>query len=419
MHLDMVDLFVRVVSERMDRQALRNCGEELAVRALRGRCCGEPEPRVLRDAAGKPFAPGFDAFSIAHSGTVLVCAVARMQDGAAAAGCAAEAKRRCGVGLVGGDGERSADIDLHCGDPDAGRGFVRCDNAAADGMDKARYCGMDPRERSRTCAMAGLNQAVPGRGVVGPGSRCNRAGERWDCDAEPRMQCGAGAVENKRRCGAAENRAWWSGKPRWGGAADKIEEHDTDMDSCCGDIDVKRKVEDAVGTDVGSGAADGCHRRGAETEARCSIVEKNGALCNEMPPCGAVAEDGDRMYMESGGGAACAVRRIGVDVEKIRPRRVDRIAARFFSKREREFLTAQPDEIHRLRAFYQIWTRKEAYLKMTGRGLGERELRRVDTLELGRDVWFWHEWLDGETYTVCICLEEKDRVRLLRDGLDD
>lgn len=62
-------------------------------------------------------------------------------------------------------------------------------------------------------------------------------------------------------------------------------------------------------------------------------------------------------------------REIGVDVEQIR-RDFDtaKIAARFFSEAEQKQLAALPDN-QRSDAFFLCWTRKEAYIKATGKGL--------------------------------------------------
>jgi len=74
----------------------------------------------------------------------------------------------------------------------------------------------------------------------------------------------------------------------------------------------------------------------------------------------------------SRGVAICGVtrgREIGVDVERVRQGvEIERIARRFFSAREnRSFRSILPDR--RREAFFRCWTRKEAYLKATGRGV--------------------------------------------------
>jgi 4'-phosphopantetheinyl transferase len=71
-------------------------------------------------------------------------------------------------------------------------------------------------------------------------------------------------------------------------------------------------------------------------------------------------------------------REVGVDVERVRAREdLDGLAARYFSPRERAAL-AGIAERDRLRAFFEIWTLKEAYLKACGDGL----LRELDAFDV-------------------------------------
>lgn len=73
----------------------------------------------------------------------------------------------------------------------------------------------------------------------------------------------------------------------------------------------------------------------------------------------------------SGALAVCAVARgveLGVDVEQVRPLAYDRVALRFFSRRETEALLALPPA-QRAAGFFNAWTRKEALLKARGGGL--------------------------------------------------
>ena len=77
-------------------------------------------------------------------------------------------------------------------------------------------------------------------------------------------------------------------------------------------------------------------------------------------------------FANSDGRALCAVtlgREIGVDLERIRPESAtDAVAEDFFSRAEVATLRALDAE-HRTRAFFDCWTRKEAYIKARGDGL--------------------------------------------------
>jgi 4'-phosphopantetheinyl transferase len=62
-------------------------------------------------------------------------------------------------------------------------------------------------------------------------------------------------------------------------------------------------------------------------------------------------------------------RAVGIDVEKMRTKLdVERIAASYFSPLERLTLHSLPEDLRR-DAFFDCWTRKEAYIKAVGDGL--------------------------------------------------
>jgi len=68
---------------------------------------------------------------------------------------------------------------------------------------------------------------------------------------------------------------------------------------------------------------------------------------------------------------------LGVDLEHVRAmEETEQIASRFFSEREGRCLHELPEE-QRLEAFFNCWTRKEAYLKAIGRGLDDG-LNRIE-----------------------------------------
>lgn len=73
--------------------------------------------------------------------------------------------------------------------------------------------------------------------------------------------------------------------------------------------------------------------------------------------------------------ALCAVAKksdVGIDVEFVRHvMRPDKILERFFSEGEREFYNSRPETM-KIRAFFSLWTIKEAYSKAVGTGLSSR-----------------------------------------------
>jgi 4'-phosphopantetheinyl transferase len=64
-------------------------------------------------------------------------------------------------------------------------------------------------------------------------------------------------------------------------------------------------------------------------------------------------------------------REVGVDVEHIREDFAsDEVARRFFSRREVETFNAIPEH-QQVTAFFKCWTRKEAFIKVIGKGLSQ------------------------------------------------
>ncbi len=68
--------------------------------------------------------------------------------------------------------------------------------------------------------------------------------------------------------------------------------------------------------------------------------------------------------------AICANREIGVDLEYIREvSSADRIIKRFFTSEEKDYYNSLPRYKKKM-AFFTLWTRKEAYSKARGMGIG-------------------------------------------------
>jgi 4'-phosphopantetheinyl transferase len=90
------------------------------------------------------------------------------------------------------------------------------------------------------------------------------------------------------------------------------------------------------------------------------------STARQRPPLFSVAHGEDLLIL-----AVSRDCEVGVDVEYIRPcEDAESIAANHFSSHEASVLRSLP-AAQRLEAFYRLWTRKEAWLKATGDGIGE------------------------------------------------
>ena len=116
----------------------------------------------------------------------------------------------------------------------------------------------------------------------------------------------------------------------------------------------------------------------------------------------------DKPYAENGvffsvshSGRVAAIatddREIGLDVEQLPDESRLKIADRFYHSRERAYVKGSQDP---RRAFCEIWTRKEAVLKMTGEGIST-DLTAFDTTALPLSAQLYTRALDGYALSVC------------------
>jgi len=86
-----------------------------------------------------------------------------------------------------------------------------------------------------------------------------------------------------------------------------------------------------------------------------------------------LSRSGDRCVI-----AVSAAGPVGIDLEEVRemPELEGIVRSRFAPDEAAEILALSGEQ--RLRAFYRCWTRKEAYLKATGAGIGGDSLQRVE-----------------------------------------
>lgn len=98
-------------------------------------------------------------------------------------------------------------------------------------------------------------------------------------------------------------------------------------------------------------------------------------------------------------------RRVGVDVERVHDLPdLEALAARVCTPAELETLTALADP-HRTRAFFALWTRKEALAKATGEGIAG--VMR-DGMAAAEGQWTLMELRDLPGYAACVAAEGRD-----------
>ncbi len=112
---------------------------------------------------------------------------------------------------------------------------------------------------------------------------------------------------------------------------------------------------------------------------------------------------------------------IGIDVEVINPKvEVERVAKHFFAKGEIEELMSLP-QAQRHEAFFNCWTRKEAFIKATGDGLSfpldqfevtlkpdeKAELLATHFNENERDKWLLFDLKMKEGYKAALAVKGK------------
>lgn len=85
---------------------------------------------------------------------------------------------------------------------------------------------------------------------------------------------------------------------------------------------------------------------------------------------------------------------VGVDVQQQRRMKYEKISRRYFTAEERKFVDKNGEN-----GFLVIWTRKEAYSKLTGRGL-EEIIKGTDVLAR-TDVEFTDIQLEKGVYCSC------------------
>ena len=124
----------------------------------------------------------------------------------------------------------------------------------------------------------------------------------------------------------------------------------------------------------------------------------------------------------SGDYAICSIgnRPVGNDIERIKGGRL-KVADRFFAQEELEWMYAVQDEEEITKRMFRIWTMKESFLKVTGRGMSlslkdfavcmDEENHKI-RVKHKVDAKYYHmrEYQDIEGYGVSVCCQESKEI---------
>lgn len=129
----------------------------------------------------------------------------------------------------------------------------------------------------------------------------------------------------------------------------------------------------------------------APMEAEYTYGEKGKPYFKEEPVYFSLSHSGDYVF------GVFSEREIGADIQYGKPDYSERIVSRFFTEKEQELWQGCSDKEARRRLFYKLWTRKEAYGKLTGDGI----LAGLQT-DVPDDI-LWEDYEVLEDYWLAIC----------------
>ncbi len=106
---------------------------------------------------------------------------------------------------------------------------------------------------------------------------------------------------------------------------------------------------------------------------------------------------------------------VGIDIEKIRPIDIEKIASHFFSENEQENLQKLASD-GREKLFYKTWTLKECYSKLKGLGM-RMKFSDIDTLQMKKK--FFSESIEITSgYLLSVMSYSKISYKIIYGGED-
>lgn len=131
------------------------------------------------------------------------------------------------------------------------------------------------------------------------------------------------------------------------------------------------------------------------------FVHPDGKPYTSKGLCFSVSHSGNFVVL------AVSDKEIGCDIQKCDEKNFQRVAKFVFHKNEIELLNSNDDK---LTTFFEIWTKKEAYLKLIGTGFQ----RKATDIDLSQDIYrendktyFFANWKIDD-YFISACYEESN-----------
>ncbi|RKI78402.1 4'-phosphopantetheinyl transferase superfamily protein [bacterium 0.1xD8-71] len=124
----------------------------------------------------------------------------------------------------------------------------------------------------------------------------------------------------------------------------------------------------------------------------------------------------------SGNYAICSIgdKPVGNDIEYVKQGRL-KVADRFFAREEQDWLYAVDKEQEQTQRMFRIWTMKESFLKVTGRGMSlplsdftihvDEESERIRVRhKVDAKYYYMKEYEEIEDYCVAVCCQENQDI---------
>lgn len=129
--------------------------------------------------------------------------------------------------------------------------------------------------------------------------------------------------------------------------------------------------------------------------------EKGKPYFREIPLFFSLSHSGDYVL------CAASCREVGADIQKMQPTDIGKLAKRFFAEPEYLGLERCKSAEERRRRFFELWSRKEAWGKLTGDGVTAALGEDTESIpeEQGAE---WLEITPPEGYTAAVCEFRRD-----------